>query len=135
VALLRVPLNDASEAMPQMPAAWAVFVVTRDLPQLPRDAGAIVLVEKLQLLISGNTWGRDDTSAPRAIDARNLYSGAVDKLGVALWGISFEQTISNPVLDQAALDALGVFATFHQDIDVAPADGQIEITETDTLQQ
>ncbi|MCP1375389.1 DUF1834 family protein [Dyella lutea] len=135
VALLRAPLNDATEAMPRIPAGWAVFVVTRDIPQLARDAGAIALVEKLQLLISGNTWGRDDTSAPVSIDASNLYSDRIDNLGVALWGISFEQTISNPVLDQAALDALGLFETFHQDIDVAPADGQIDITETDTLPQ
>lgn len=135
VACVRIPFNDTTPSMPRINACFAVFVVTADKPQLPRDAGALALVESIQGVVSGNTWGRDDTSEPTSIDARNLYSGAIDRMGVAIWVITFDQLITNPVLDQAALDALGVFATFHHDIDVAPADGQIDMTETDTLQQ
>lgn len=132
VACVRSQFHDASVGMPMIEAAWAVFVITRDQPQLARDAGALGLVEAVQLCISGNTWSRDDTSAPTGIDARNLYSGSIDKLGIALWGISFEQTVMNPAIDSSTL---GLFETFHQDIDMAPADGQIDITETDTLPQ
>lgn len=135
VACVRSRLDDSSEAMPRQQASWAVFVITRDQPQLARDAGALALVEAIELSVSGNTWALDDTSAPTGIDSRNLYSGAIDNLGVALWATTFDQTIANPVIDAATLAALGVFATFHQDIDMVPADGQIDITETDTLPQ
>lgn len=135
VACVRSKLDDACEGMPILHASWAVFVITRDKPSLPRDEGALALVEAIALSVSGNTWALDDTSAPTAIDSRNLYSGAVDNLGVALWAVTFEQTVTNPAIDDATLATMGVFATFHQDIDMAPADGQIDITETDTLPQ
>lgn len=116
----------------QLRARMVLFVITRDAPQLERDAGALALAEAIELRVPGNTWALDSLSAPTDIEARNLYSGQIDKLGVALWAITFDQVDSNPAVDE---DSLGVFATFHQDIDIAPADGQIDITETDSLQQ
>jgi hypothetical protein len=116
----------------QLRGRWLLFVITKDVPQLERDAGALALAEAIERRIEDNTWGLDNLSAPTDIDARNLYAGQIDKLGVALWAVTFDQVDSSPATDEATL---GVFATFHQDIDVAPADGQIEITETDTLPQ
>jgi len=121
--------------MVQLRGRWVVFVITKDAPKLERDAGALALAETIERRIEENTWGLDSLSAPTDIDARNLYAGQIDKLGVALWAVTFDQVDSSPAVDQATLDTLGVFATFHQDIDVAPADGQIDITETDTLPQ
>ena len=132
VACVGVPVQEPGAGLLILPARWVVFVITRDQPGTPRDAGALALVEAILLTVSGNIWGRTDVAEPVQLDARNLYSGAIDKLGIALWGITFDQTVTDPVTDTATLHA---FATFHQDIDMAPADGQIDITETDALPQ
>jgi hypothetical protein len=116
----------------QLRGRWVVFVITKDAPKLERDAGALALAEAIELCVEGNTWALDSLSAPTDIEARNLYSGAIDKNGVALWAVTFDQVDSSPAVDESTLAA---FLTFHQDIDVAPADGQIDITETDTLPQ
>jgi len=132
VSCIRLPVSDDSNGQLMVPAAWAIFVITRDVPAMQRDAGALALVEAVQLVVNGNTWGSDITSAPTHIDGRNLYSGAIDALGVALWVVTFDQQLTITSIDA---DSLAPFLTFHLDIDMAPADGQIDITETDTLPQ
>ena len=132
VACVRAGLRGPGQGLAQMPASWAIYVITRDIPQMPRDAGAIALVEALMLQVSGNCWGRTDISAPSDVQAQNLYAGSIDTLGVALWAVTFEQLVTDPMVDATTLND---FVTFHQDIDMAPADGQIDITETDTLPQ
>lgn len=132
VACVQARLREPGAGLAMMPASWAVYVITRDVPQIPRDAGAIALVEAVLLKVAGNCWGRTDVGAPTDVEARNLYAGNVDTLGVALWAVTFEQIVTDAAVDTATLNA---FVTFHQDVDMAPADGQIDITETDTLPQ
>lgn len=132
VAFVGAAMRQPGSGLAQMPANWAIYVITRDVPQLPRDAGAIALVEALMLQIGGNCWGRTDLAAPSEIRAQNLYAGSIDNLGVALWAVTFDQLVTDPEVDVTTLND---FVTFHQDIDMTPADGQIDITETDTLPQ
>jgi hypothetical protein len=135
VSCVRMPVNDASDGNVMMPCSWALFVLTRDIPKLQRDAGALLLVEAVERSVIGNTWGSADASEPTGIDGRNLYSGSIDALGFALWVVTFDQLITTTLIDQGQLDAMAPFETFHQDIDVHPADGHIEISETDQLPQ
>jgi hypothetical protein len=132
VACIRIPVKEPGSGVLMLPASWAVFVITRDIPDSPRDAGALTLVQACLQCIGGNTWGSGETSEPENLDARNLYSSSVDKLGIALWAISFDQMVTDPITDP---NELTPFATFHQDIDMAPPDGQIDISETDQLPQ
>lgn len=113
-------------------AAWGAFVVTTDKPQLPRDAGALVIVSALTRVVTDNRWGREDTGYPGKLRGDNLYSGQADGAGVALWAVTWQQTITLGALDESTLD---LFATFHADWDLAPADGAIDARDHVTLEQ
>lgn len=132
VACIRIPLACPGTARVMMPAGWAIFVITKDVPGAPRDQGAIALAEAVLLQIDSNLWGRSDVAVPSDIEARNLYSAKVDNLGVALWAVTFTQVVTDLVVDPSTLNN---FVTFHEDIDMAPADGQIDITQTTELPQ
>lgn len=112
--------------------AWGAFVVTTDKPQLPRDAGALALVSILAGVVPDNRWGCDDAGYPDKIRGDNLYSGAVDGAGIALWAVTWNQRLTLAVSDGSAL---GIFATFHADWDLAPADGAIDAVDHVPLEQ
>ncbi len=116
-------------------ANWSWFILTRDTPTATRDAYALTLVETLSGLIEDADWGLPDALTPGPQRADNLYAGTIDQLGVAVWALGFTQALTVDRLSTADYAALGAFITFHADVDVAPADGQIDITETDTLPQ
>lgn len=70
------------------------FVVAKDAPGLSRDRAALNLVEALLLMIPNNVWGlAGQCSFPQKISAQNLYSGALDKTRLALWGVSWQQGV------------------------------------------
>lgn len=132
VACIRIPLTNPGCPRIMLPAGWAIFVITKDVPGAPRDQGAIALTEAVLLEVNNNTWGRSDVMVPTDIDARNLYSAKIDNLGVALWAVTFTQMVNDLAVDPSTLHN---FVTFHEDVDMAPADGQIDITQTTTLPQ
>ena len=95
--------------------AWGAFVVCADKPLLPRDAAALGLVSAMLPLVPGQTWERDDVDQPRQVRADNLYTSELDKEGVALWALTWQQEITLGQVDPATLDA---FLTAHVDYDI-----------------
>lgn len=71
----------------------AIYIITADKPRLPRNVSAINILQALLLLIPINDWGLKKINPPELITAQNLYSGDVDKHGIAMWAISFKQTV------------------------------------------
>ena len=79
---------------------FAAFVVTRDRAaqrpkekSLPRGKAARSIVYVLLLLIPRARWGLTDIGAAENLRAVNLYSGEVDKAGVALWAVTWRQAL------------------------------------------
>ena len=80
----------------------AAYVVTRDQEGLSRGAAARNLVDWLLLYVPRVRWGfssASDASSAAGIGtatdlrAENLYSGAIDKTGVALWAVTWRQAL------------------------------------------
>ncbi|KAB7624323.1 hypothetical protein [Alkalilimnicola sp. S0819] len=132
VAVRRIPaLAAENEITPTL--TCAAFVVTRDARGRPRDAAGLALVEALLQVVANNTWGLDWAHRPQRLEADNLYSAALDKQGVALWGVAWQQAVDlAPEVDSATL---ADFITHHQDYDLAPADGTADASDTITLAQ
>ena len=65
---------------------WVAYLVTRDTPQATRDVAALDFSEALLRLVRKNTWNLDNTQNPTRVAAENLYSGQLDRHGIALWG-------------------------------------------------
>lgn len=102
---------------------WVAYVVTRDAPKLKKDVSAVAIIEQLVRVIAGNRWGIDGTHRPRGITGENLYSGAIDSLGVAIWAVPWQQGLDLPA-DAADLPDL---VCLHTDFDLAPGDGSADV--------
>ena len=80
-----------------VPVHLAAVIVTRDTvkagAKLSRDAAALILSTAVQIAIAGNRFGLEGVYPPDGVDARNEYSGSVDKLGVALWQVTWSSTM------------------------------------------
>lgn len=92
----------------------AAFIVTRDVPQVTRDEQGLTLTEALLRHIPGNRWGLVNAQLPARINGENLYSGEIDKLGVAMWAVSWRQEVSlSPVKDIGNLAPFETYRATH----------------------
>ena len=71
----------------------AAFVLTRDHKRLEREAAALAIVERLALLIPYQRWNYSKALIPTNLQVDNLFSGPIDKQGVALWAVSWQQIL------------------------------------------
>jgi hypothetical protein len=71
----------------------ALYVVTSDKVSLPRVESVINITQALLQLVILNDWGLAKVGEPTNVTSQNLYSGDVDKHGIALWAVSFKQRI------------------------------------------
>lgn len=115
------------------PRQWAAFIITRGTSGVNnrRDAEAIVLAQALSLFVDLNNWGDDDNKRPEDIRDDNLYSIELDKQGIALWVVAWQQDYDIEP-DASALDA---FVSLYGDWDMAPQDAQIDMQSKTTLEQ
>jgi hypothetical protein len=75
------------------PATMVVFLVTKD-PFINRGfAPALDLAERVADVIELNTWGFDWCAAAQVREIEPYYSEEIDKIGVAVTGITFTQEI------------------------------------------
>lgn len=76
----------------------AAFVICSDSNTEPRHQSALLLTEAIIEQLPFNRFSTDYLKPvkPSSISAENLYSGEIDRKGIALWGISWEQTLTRP---------------------------------------
>ncbi|WP_419534734.1 hypothetical protein [Endozoicomonas sp.] len=76
----------------------AAFVICSDSKNEPRHESALLLTEAIIEQLPFNRFGTYYLKPvkPSSISAENLYSGEIDRKGIALWGISWEQTLTRP---------------------------------------
>ena len=91
----------------------AIVLVAKDQaqagsPTLDRDGAALNLVAAVLPLLNGQTFGLDNVSTPIGLGARNEFSGALDKTGIALWQITFAMLLR---LGISAFDTTGEVLT------------------------
>ena len=107
----------------EVDASMAVFLATKAAPGTARDAAMLVLSTAALILIPDNLWGLEETQHPRDIRGQNLFTGTLEKQGVALWGITWRQQVTVDELDDSLLDDL---KTVHADWDVGETAGTPE---------
>lgn len=72
----------------------AAFVLAGDRAALPRDRAALAVVEGvLEWLPGFRPGGGVIAGPPRQVRAENLFSGPLDRTGIALWAVSWRQTL------------------------------------------
>lgn len=112
VVLLGVPATEIQAGTSVARARFAVFVVTSDERNDPRDARAITFTESVMNLVTGNRWDGAACKAPERLQGSNLYSKSLDRGGVAIWAVTWEQLVD---IEPNSPDDLDDFETFHAD--------------------
>ena len=74
----------------------AAYIICSDSKNNSRHLSALDLTEAVIRELPFNRFGTNTLRPvePKTISAENLYSGEIDRKGIALWGISWEQTLS-----------------------------------------
>ena len=99
IAILGAPrIGEVSDERIRATLSMAAFVITKDAPGLPRDEAAVNITEGLIRLVSLNQWQADGQAGfgiglPEEIRADNVFAAATDRAGVALWAVSWKQTL------------------------------------------
>ncbi len=96
LAILNAPsIEPGDNEQAEIAVSLAAFIVTTDRPGLPKDIAALNLVESIGAIVPNNRWGQTGRrlSTPQNIRAENLYSGDLDKSGVAVWAITWTQSL------------------------------------------
>lgn len=94
VAVLGVSsVGDSGDERSEPVYTLAAMVITRNAPGLPRGKAARAITDHLLREIPRARWGLTGVGDARRLRAQNLYSGKLDKQGVALWGVLWEQKL------------------------------------------
>ena len=93
----------AIEAVPQVsvngPGAiqaqllMSAFVICGDSAVAPRHQAALTIVHQLLGHIPHQRWGTQylRPALPASLTVDNLYNGEIDRKGIALWGVAWQQ--------------------------------------------
>jgi len=79
--------------IPVASAAWAAFVVCKDSSRIKKDVQVLTLTEAVMADLPHQRWGDLACSRPNKILATNLYSAALDKVGIAMWAVRWLQDV------------------------------------------
>lgn len=73
----------------------AAFIICSDHAGPDRTKSAIELAEKVVSVLPRNRWDSEDYQiiAESTISAQNLYTGDIEKKGIAMWAVTWTQTI------------------------------------------
>jgi hypothetical protein len=76
---------------------FTVFIICSDTRDQGRHRSALALAEKILKAVPHNRWQTQFLKPvlPASINADNLYSSEIDKKGIALWALSWQQGFSN----------------------------------------
>lgn len=113
--------RESTQAVGEM--ALTVFIVTRDTSSTKRGEDVLTLAETVAGHVMDNAWDYAEATAPKNGRIDNLYTGKIDRDGVALWSVSWRQRADLAIFDHTALPD---FHTLYVDADLAPADGVID---------
>lgn len=111
LSALAAPANTGvGDGRRQIALQLTAFVLASDQRGLPRDVAVLNLVEAVMMTLPQQTWGLPESDTPlrcgfpERISAQNLYSGSLDKVKSALWGVSWRQSVmvGNPAWETGA---------------------------------
>jgi hypothetical protein len=135
VACLGVPSVSVEGGMTVAEASWAVCILTRNVPGEFKDVASMALVGAVLAGLPTQRWAGTASKMPKNIRADNAYSSTLDKLGVSLWLISWQQAVDLPETTYAELaDLLRLYTTYERadgiEDDTVPMEGHVDLEAT-----
>lgn len=91
---------------------FTCFVIVRGSSSEKRDEASLSLVYSVAKAVHLNRWSSELLTAPRNIEWRNGYTPEIDKLGIAIQAVTWEQGVQvTNTIDLAELDDFETFTT------------------------
>lgn len=124
------------------PETWCIFVAAKDVANGPkRDVVLLTILPDILHAVAPGQWldgateddPDDNAHEVEKLRAQPLYEGEVDTKGALLWAVTWQQTVSIPAT--LAVDDLRDFLTLITSYDLAPADEDIDATDTIQMRQ
>lgn len=112
---------------PVMNAIFVAGIITTGTSQTARDAAGLILGESVTALAARNSWGYTHAKAPTNVRLENFYHRDVDRLGVSLFIVSWQQRVDIDIQDVDTISGLSDFNRHVDSWDLAPIDGVIEM--------
>ena len=110
---------------------FAAYIFVTDSYGYQKDIRAEVLVAMLAQSLTESAWIKNAGASSQVsqLKATNLYSGQIDKLGVAIWSVTWSQDWPlNKSLDLNSLDDFNTFGMKAKIADGAPElEGEIKL--------
>lgn len=113
VSAVQIP-GVANDETNQVRVRWVAYLIVKDAPGVTRDVVALDYTEALLRLARGNTWGLDNLQRPESLAADNLYNGQSDRKGMALWAVSWQQSVNLRHADISQLADFELYTGTHQ---------------------
>lgn len=86
--------NPNTRLLDNVDLVLCLYVATRNSPSGSRDDLALNLVQGLNQLLVAQRWESDCfVGLPTNVDSQNLFSTDLDKNGLSLWAITWQQTV------------------------------------------
>lgn len=103
-------------------ARWVVFIAAREQNvgdpdgKMSHGDACMLLAERVMAVVHSERWGCNGYTQATGIVAQNLYTGALDKRGLSLWVVEWQQGLE---LDDSAADELPPLRVIHTDYDLS----------------
>lgn len=94
---------------------FTCFIIVRGSSSDKRDEASLALVYSVAKAVHLNRWSSELLTAPRNIEWRNGYTPEIDKLGIAIQAVTWEQGVQvTNTVDLATLDDFETFVTTYE---------------------
>lgn len=127
IAILKADAISSEGGVPICDVMVSAMVLTQDKPALPKDVGALVVVDLLLNILCrfpSQVWGLTNARAVKDARAMNCYTKEIDQEGVAIWAVAWRQGVEL-IPTVLATDA---FEQFHANWDLTPRDNDAPIS-------
>ena len=130
IGCLGVPSIDVQGTVVVANAAFGAFCITSERNKETRSVSSMILFESVAVEIPFQTWNDSANKAPRNISGANLYSKALDSMGIAMWAARWDQQID---LQRNSAGSLDDFNTMVNVYDIGQDDNTETTSDTITL--
>lgn len=84
---------------------WLLYLLAEDRSKLKRDKACGTIAESVCQYLQRQTWGLD-AAIPEGIISRNITNGEIDKAGLCLWSIAWQQNMTVQTSATTAIEKL-----------------------------
>lgn len=125
-----VSVSEIDDRTMDVTLRFNLALVTTDERQMPREVAATALINELMLTLPNQQWDRPEwlhQVEPDSITADNLFTGDVERQGIMLWEVTWQQAVrvTDSVVESGQLKQL--FIGFAPEIGAAHRDAYFEI--------